>query len=279
MSPSAGDTMNEPRGIEERISWFLNNSPVSAGMCAQHTWHSLGGDYGCPPAWGASDANEACQKVRASGRYWTPNTWDGPPPRGAWVGYEYGANGHACLSLGDGTIATTDPEGDSGGVGIEDLNYPNKWGASGWDIFTDEYNGVRFEIGAPEMGFDYDYLDKGEGTLTVGRSYVELDKSEWDPPNAGLEHTLVYLNVRPTFAGGKTRGALRIRLIRADGDASAYHDYPIDADMLEDGTQLITHTYFELGDGKRTHIELRCQGGLESADIGTRYTKKAVVLD
>lgn len=137
--------MSEPRSIEARIDWFLSNNPSDRGMCAQHTWHSLGGDYGNPPAWGASDANECVDKVKASGRYWTPGNWSGPPPRGAWVGYKYGNNGHACLSLGDGRIATTDPSSGAM-VGIEDLDYPNKWGASGWDVWTDEYNGVRFDV-------------------------------------------------------------------------------------------------------------------------------------
>jgi hypothetical protein len=137
--------MTEPRGVEERIDWFLHNDPSGPGMCAQHTWHALGGDRGNPPAWSCSDANQCVDKVKASGRYWTPDTWSGPPPRGAWVGYKYGNNGHACLSLGDGTIATTDP-GNGQPVGVEDLNYPNKWGASGWDVWTDTYNGVRFDV-------------------------------------------------------------------------------------------------------------------------------------
>lgn len=140
--------MTAPRDIEPRIDWFLNHNPSGRGMCAQHTWHSLGGDYGNPPAWGTSDANACVDKVKASGRYWTPSSWDGPPPRGAWVGYKYGSNGHACLSLGDGRIATTDPSSGAM-VGIEDLNYPNKWGASGWDVWTDQYNSVRFNVGKP----------------------------------------------------------------------------------------------------------------------------------
>ena len=138
--------MSNPRGVEDRIDWFLNHNPSGVGMCAQHTWHALGGDKGNPPAWSCDDANECIDKIKKSGRYHTPATWDGPPPRGAWVGYKYGSYGHACLSLGDGRIATTDPNGDPGGSGIEDINYPNKWGASGWDIWTDEYNGVRFPV-------------------------------------------------------------------------------------------------------------------------------------
>jgi hypothetical protein len=149
--------MSSPRGIEERIDWFLGHNPSDRGMCAQHTWQSLGGDYGNPAAWSCDDANECVDKVKASGRFWTPSTWSGPPPKGAWLGYKYGSNGHACLSLGDGRIATTDP-GNGAMVGIEDLDYPNKWGASGWDVWTDQYNGVRFEVG--------DGVDEGDVYLS-----------------------------------------------------------------------------------------------------------------
>ena len=53
----------------------------------------------------------------------------------------------------------------------------------------------------------YRYLGKPSGTLTVGGSYTDLDASRWDPPGSGWEHTLIYLNVTPTFKSGKTRGA------------------------------------------------------------------------
>ena len=143
--------MSEPRGIEERIEWFQTHNPSGSGMCAQHTWHALGGNNGNPPAWGAEDANACVDKVKASGRYWTPQTWDGPPPRGAWVGWKYGNNGHAALSNGDGKISTTDPSGNQGMCGIEPLDYPKKWGfddSNGdYTVWTDQYNGVRFPVG------------------------------------------------------------------------------------------------------------------------------------
>lgn len=174
--------MSLPREIEERIDWFLQHSPSARGMCAQHTWHSLGGDQGNPPAWGCSDANQCVDKVKASGRYWTPSTWSGPPPRGAWVGYKYGSNGHACLSLGDGRIATTDP-GNGAMVGIEDLDYPNKWGASGWDVWTDEYNNVLFEVGDGIDDGDV-YLSKlvygQEDSDSVSRLQVALNNHPLD---------------------------------------------------------------------------------------------------
>lgn len=139
--------MTEPRGIEERIDWFLSHRPDGPGLCAQHSWRSLGGDYGNPPAWGCSDANEVYDKVKKSGRYFTS-----PPPRGALVLYRYGNNGHAAIehTAGD-RIATTNPDPDDPdgrGTGVEDNAYPAKWGASkGSAIWTDEYNGVRFPVG------------------------------------------------------------------------------------------------------------------------------------
>lgn len=128
--------------------------------------------------------------------------------------------------------------------------------------------------------FTYKYLGKPGGTLTVGTSYVDLDQSTYDPPHDGWENTLIYLNVTPTqWADDATIGAIRVRIIRADGDATAYNDLIIARDALDDGSALHTYTYWELGDGKPTHVQLRCQGGLRAATIGTRYVKKATVAD
>jgi len=138
-------------------------------------------------------------------------------------------------------------------------------------------------IEAGDMGsnnYDYDYLDKPSGTLEVGRSYVKLDQSTWDPPRSGWEHTYVYLNIAPTFQSGKAYGALRLRIVRADGDTTGHQDILIAQGMLDDDGRTLHHVlYWEAGDGKKTHIELKCQGGLQSARIGTRYVKKAVVVD
>lgn len=149
--------MSLPRDVEQRIRWFLDNDPGEPGMCARHTWHSLGGDEGTPPRWGAANANAVIAKVRKSGRFWTPQTWKGPPPRGAVVLWKYGRNGHAALSNGKGQIVTTDPRtGDP--TGIEDLDYPKRWGydpASGpYSMWTDTYNGVRFDVGTNDTGED-----------------------------------------------------------------------------------------------------------------------------
>lgn len=129
-----------PRGIEDRIRWFLSNSPGGSGMCARHSWRSLGGDQGDPPAWGCPDANAVYDKVKASGRYWSST-----PPRGALVVWKYGRHGHAAISAGNGRIVTTDPSGKPGGTGEESISYPSKWGARSY-IWTDQYNGVRFDV-------------------------------------------------------------------------------------------------------------------------------------
>jgi len=271
------------RGVEERIEWMLDHPPGSSGWCARETWQALGGDKNppCPPAWGCSDANEVYDKIKQSGRYWTST----PIPRGAVIAWKYGSNGHAALSYGNGKICTTDPNGNPGGVGIESLSYPEKWGASASArIWTDQYNGVRFDI--DEEGdevsdvLDYDYLEKPSGTFTATRDYKTLDQSSWTPPRDGWENTLVYLNIKPTFRSGKTHGAIRIRLMRENGDAHGYDTISIDADDLDDEDGNILRQYFtwELGEkGAGTKIQLRCVGGLESALIGTRYTSKAVV--
>lgn len=157
-------------------------------MCSetQHTWHSLGGDQGNPPAWGCSDANECVDKVKASGRYWTPQTWDGPPPRGAWVGWKYGSNGHAALSNGDGKITTTDPSSGQP-TGTEPLDYPKRWGFStsngDYTVWTDQYAGVRFDVGiAPGDVYLSKLVFGQEDSDSVRRLQTALNSHSLDPP-------------------------------------------------------------------------------------------------
>jgi hypothetical protein len=279
--------MPAPRGIEDRIRWFQNHSPSKSGMCAQHTWRSLGGDYGNPPAWGAPTANSCVDKIKASGRYWTPQTWSGPPPRGAWIGWKYGDSGHAAIGNGnDWKINTTDPSGNQGMCGVEPLDFPRRWGfntANGpYTLWTDQYNGVRFEVGANMSGnYDYDYLDKPSGNFTVTRDYKTLDNSTWNPPRTGWENTFVYLNIKPFFQSGKNVGAIRIRVYREDGDTTGHHDLVIHKDALDTEGKTLRHwIYWEAGGkGDSTKVQMQCIGGLASAVIGTRYTKKAVVVD
>jgi hypothetical protein len=278
--------MASPRGIEERIDWFQTHNPSGSGLCAQHTWHSLGGDYGCPAAWGCADANECISKIKKAGRYWTPQTHSGNPPRGAAVYWQYGSYGHAAISNGDGTISTTDPSGNQGMCGNEPLDYPKKWGfntSNGkYTLWTDQYNGIRFAVGDDvSNNYDYDYLDKPGGTFTVTRDYKTLDNSTWNPPRTGWENSFVYLNIKPTFQSGKTSGAIRVRVFREDGDTTGHHDLIITKEALDSEGKTLRHwTYWEAGGkGDSTKVQLQCIGGLGSAVISTRYTKKAVVVD
>jgi hypothetical protein len=138
-------------------------------------------------------------------------------------------------------------------------------------------------INAQQEGSDmaevvYDYLDKPGGSLTVGRNYVDLDLSKWDSPAKGKEDTLVYLNITPKFYPGKVAGVVRVRLQREDGDPHAPDSILIHAEGLdEDGVHTAQYYTFELSEkGKWTKIQLKCEGGIESAKIGTRYTTKAL---
>lgn len=144
--------MAEFRSVQARRKWFLNNRPSGVGMCAQHTWHALGGDRGNPPRWFAADANAVVAKVRAAGELKTGRLND--IPKGAIVLWEYGSHGHMALSDGPGKIVTTDPPGKPGGTGVESVTYPARFGArnngrpTGW---TNYYAGTRFTTGDEDM--------------------------------------------------------------------------------------------------------------------------------
>lgn len=171
-----------PRSIQEGLDWFLNHNPSSSGMCSQHTWHSLGGDRGCPPAWGCANANQVYDKVKASGRYWTT------PRKGDIALWKYGNNGHAARVYDDaGTqIATTDPSNGKM-VGVEPIGYPSKWGAStSARIFTDTYNGVKCFESAPSIEHGPVYLDKlvygQRDSDSVKRLQLHLNGHSLEPP-------------------------------------------------------------------------------------------------
>lgn len=276
-------TCSNWRGVEERISWMLAHPPGQVGMCARECWQALGGDLPqpCPSAWGTPDANAVYDKVIASGRYW--RTAD--IPRGALIVWKYTGHGHAALSAGGGKIVTTDPPGKPGGTGIAPLSLPEAWGGSASQrIWTDQYNSVRFDVGAPMAAaddiLDYKYLGKPSGVLVLTRAYKSLDLSYWDPPRTGWENTQCYLNIDPTFAEGKTHGAIRVRLVREDGDDTGHDDIPIDVDDLDDdGRTLRRWLYWEQGQrGASSKVQLKCIGGMASATLYTRYTKKATVV-
>lgn len=151
------------------------------------------------------------------------------------------------------------------------------------------------EAGEDDMGdaYIYDYLDKPSGTQVIGQSYVDLDLSAWDPPKSGWENTYVYINVEPTnwIDSQELAGMIRLRIVRSDGDATAHEDWPVvrrlnpdgslrlpGGTLDEDGRTLRHLTYWEAGDGGKTRVQVKCEGGLTKATLHTRYTKKALVL-
>ena len=63
-----------PRSVDDRIKWFLTHTPdidndgdYDSGACANHTWKSLGGDYGNPPRWGKPTANAVIDALSVYG--------------------------------------------------------------------------------------------------------------------------------------------------------------------------------------------------------------------
>lgn len=142
--------------------------------------------------------------------------------------------------------------------------------------YTNPQKWIDAQGGPVSNNYDYNYSGKPSGTLTVGQDYKRLDTKVWDPPRAGLEHVLVYLNCSGFVFDGGRPGRIRIRLNRLDGDYTAYQDYTVVPGQTE---LLITHTYFEQGDGTTTAVDLKCLDGLRTMTVGTRYVKRAVVTD
>lgn len=143
--------------------------------------------------------------------------------------------------------------------------------------YTDPQPWLDAQKGTP-MGnaYDYNYSGKPAGTLKVGRDYKRLDVPAWDPPRAGLEHVMVYLNCTALVFEGGRPGRIRVRINRLDGDYTGYQDYVVAPGITE---MLITHTYFEQGDGTTSAVDLKCLDGLLGMTVGTRYLKRAVVVD
>lgn len=172
----------DPRTISDGLDWFLSHDPSDRGLCAQHSWHSLGGDRGCPPAWSCPNANAVYDKVIDSGVYWTD------PHQGDIAIWKYGENGHEARVYDEaGTlIATTDPSNGEM-VGIEPIGYPAKWGASSSKrIFTNQYNGIVCFQAAGGIDHGDVYLSKlvygQKDSDSVARLQMHLNAHSLKPP-------------------------------------------------------------------------------------------------
>jgi len=134
----------------------------------------------------------------------------------------------------------------------------------------------------PQDIYDYKYLGKPTHTQTLTRSYTMVDLSKFMPANKGVEFSLEYVNIDPTFQSGETvGGAIRMRMQRDDKDNTWYDDLPVLKCMLDDdGKALFTRVFCESGELKMgTKVQMRCQGGLKSAVLSTRYRKVATIKD
>jgi hypothetical protein len=282
--------MSEPRGVEERLAWMRDHEPGEAGQCARWTWYALGGnqDPPSPPAWGTPDANAVVANMRAAGELHT----DRNAPRGAIVLWTSENHGHMALSKGpeyNNDIHSTDPYGNWGKTGTMPQKWPEQnWGQT-WAGWSDYYAGVRLPMGAepepePEPSGPWwsDYSGKPSGTLTISNAqdYVSLDMVTADPPSSGLEFHMLYVNCELTWSGSDPAGIIRVKYRRADGDETAFQDYavPKGAALGSPDTFLITATHWEAGEkGKGGRWYLRCEGGISSVRLGTRYAKIGVI--
>jgi hypothetical protein len=127
-----------------------------------------------------------------------------------------------------------------------------------------------------------DHSGKPPGTLTISNAqdYVSMDFVTADPPSSGLELHLLYANCELTWSGTETMGLIRVKYRRDDGDDTAYQDYavPKGAAIGSPDTFLLTATHWEAGEkGLGGRWYLRCEGGISSVKLGTRYAKIGVI--
>jgi hypothetical protein len=279
--------VSEPRGVEQRLAWMRDHEPGEANQCAFWTWQALGGnqDPPNPPKWGCPDANSVVDKTRAAGELHT----DRNAPRGAIVLYTSNTYGHMALSKGPDynyDIHSTDPYGNWGATGTMPQKWPEQnWGQK-WAGWSTHYAGVDLPMGddteTGELGDVWtDFSGKPSGTLTISNAqdYVSMDFVTDDPPSSGLELHLMYVNCELTW-GSDDVGIIRVKYRRDDGDDTAYQDYcvPKGAAIGSPDTFLLTATHWESGEkGKGGRWYLRCEGGITSVKLGTRYAKIAVV--
>lgn len=202
-----------------------------------------------------------------------PRDWPGGYPLSSPE--SYGANGNRSLSRwkrAGGHFAHSQVPGNThSDPGLID---PAKWA-------KEEGGNVNGDV------YAYDYLGKPNevdpekwGTQVIGRKYTELDLSGFDPDPAiaAVEFTLAYMNMRPTFEEGKSAGAVRIRVKRADGDAAGPDELLLHRDALDEGGKsLRLFLFFEANKDTGTKVQVKCIGGVSSCEVSTRYTKKARV--
>jgi hypothetical protein len=130
-----------PQPLEEAIHDALRDASNSPGMCLQQTrtWYEIPSKY--PDA--------------TSGWYATDffKMHDRNPPRGAvvwWVGGSNG-HGHVAMSLGDGTVRSTDAAG-RGRVGTR----PLAWFEQNWGLQYKGWSADINDVVIPELKAIYD---------------------------------------------------------------------------------------------------------------------------
>jgi len=120
----------------------------------------------------------------------------------------------------------------------------------------------------------YKYTGKPKKPQNLLTSYTAITDGRFKAPGDGYMWSMLYLNVEPEYARGKTHAGLRTRMVReAPFDDTAYQDWAVNKDMVA-STFLLSTTWFGAADRDRWyHWEGRRAKSLSSAYAGTRYSK------
>jgi len=124
----------------------------------------------------------------------------------------------------------------------------------------------------------YNYSGKPKGVLEVpAGAYRKLDAVTDDPPAAGLEGHMVYFNAGIQWKAGAVGATIRVKYVRADGDATGYQSFAVTPRGLLGDQFLVTHIHWESGDKQGGRWSVRIDGDVTGMTLDTRYAKIYVV--
>lgn len=124
----------------------------------------------------------------------------------------------------------------------------------------------------------YNYSGKPKGKLEVpAGAYKKLDAVTKDPVAVGLEGHMIYFNTAMKWKANARGATIRVKYVRADGDATGYQSFYVGREGLLSEQFLATHIHWESGSKIGGRWSVRVDGDVTGMTLDTRYAKIYVV--